>query len=94
MPNQTFTTYDGLGRAVVVTSAKNGVTVSQTMNIYHGDRITTVPPSGGVVKTTVSDQLGRDKEIQEYHVRPMVTTPTDTFTGTFTLTGGTATVSG
>ncbi|WP_405111433.1 sugar-binding protein [Micromonospora sp. NBC_01405] len=93
VPNQTFTMYDGLGRAVVVTSAKNGVTVSQTMNVYHGDRITSVPPLGGVVKTTVSDQLGRDKELREYSARPTVTTPADTFTGTFTVTGGTATVS-
>ncbi|MER7416131.1 RHS repeat-associated core domain-containing protein [Micromonospora peucetia] len=93
VPNQTFTTYDGLGRAVVVTSAKDGVTVSQTMNVYHGDRITTVPPSGGAIKTIISDHLGRDKELQEYSVRPTVATPADTFTGTFTVTGGTATVS-
>ncbi|MEH0936263.1 RHS repeat-associated core domain-containing protein [Micromonospora psammae] len=93
VPNQTFTTYDGLGRAVVVTSAKNGVTVSETTNVYHGDRTTSVPPTGGVVRTTFRDPVGRDKELHEYSVRPTVTTPADTFTGTFAVTGGTATVS-
>ncbi|MEV1112188.1 RHS repeat-associated core domain-containing protein [Micromonospora sp. NPDC049751] len=93
VPNQTFTTYDGLGRAVIVAAAKNGVTVSTTTTVHGGDRTTVVPPAGGVVSATLTDALGRKKELQEYSVRPTVTTPSDTFTGTFAVSGGTATVS-
>ncbi|MCW3845179.1 hypothetical protein ONA70_34440 [Micromonospora yasonensis] len=90
VPNQTFNTYDGLGRTVVVEAAKNGVTVSKTTTVYAGDRTTVVPPTGGVVAATVTDPLGRKAELQEYSARPTVTTPADTFTGTFAVTGGTA----
>ncbi|MGW5560040.1 RHS repeat-associated core domain-containing protein [Micromonospora sp. NPDC003944] len=93
VPNQTLTTYDGLGRAVVATSAKNGVTVSTTTTVHGGDRTTVVPPLGGVVSATLTDPLGRKKELHEYSARPTVTTPTDTFTGMFTVAGGTTTVS-
>ncbi|WP_320068646.1 hypothetical protein [Micromonospora sp. RTGN7] len=37
--------------------------------------------------------MGRNKELHEYSVRPTVSTPADTFTGDFTVTGGTAMVS-
>jgi RHS repeat-associated protein len=93
VPNQTFTTYDGLGRAVVTTAARYGVTVSTTTTAHGGDRTTVVPPAGGVVKATLTDPLGREKELHEYSVRPTVTAPADTFTGDFTVTGGTATIS-
>ncbi|MEU8262026.1 RHS repeat-associated core domain-containing protein [Micromonospora sp. NPDC048999] len=93
VPNQTFTTYDGLGRAVIVEAAKDGLTVSKTTTVYGGDRLTTVPPTGGVVSTVLTDPLGRSVEVWEYSARPTVTTPADTFTGTFTVTGGTTTVS-
>ncbi|MGW4498562.1 RHS repeat-associated core domain-containing protein [Micromonospora sp. NPDC004336] len=93
VPNQTFTTYDGLGRAVIVQAAKDGVTVSRTTTVHGGDRSTVVPPEGGVVTATITDPVGRKKELHEYSARPTVTTPADTFTGTFTVTGGTATIS-
>lgn len=93
VPNQTFTTYDGLGRAVIIEAAKDGLTVSKTTTVYGGDRVTTVPPTGGVVTATLTDPLGRTTELWEYSVKPTVTTPTDTFTGTFTVTGGTTVVS-
>ncbi|SCG51250.1 RHS repeat-associated core domain-containing protein [Micromonospora siamensis] len=93
VPNQTFTTYDGLGRAVIVEAAKNGVTISTTRTVHGGDRTTVVPPTGGVVSATVTDALGRKSELQEYSTRPTVTMPTDTFTGTFTVTGGTTVAS-
>ncbi|AVT32969.1 sugar-binding protein [Plantactinospora sp. BC1] len=93
VPNQTFTTYDGLGRAVVVEAAKNGLTISSTTTVYHGDRITVVPPDGGTVATTVTDPLDRKTQLVEYTSRPTVTAPQDTFTGTYTVTGGTTTTS-
>ncbi|WP_433349113.1 RHS repeat-associated core domain-containing protein [Micromonospora sp. CA-111912] len=94
VPSQTFTTYDGLGRAIVTTAANNGVTVSTTTTVHSGDRTTVIPPDGGVVTATVTDALGRKTELREYSARPTVTTPADTFTGDFTVTGGTVTVSG
>ncbi|MEV6692209.1 RHS repeat-associated core domain-containing protein [Micromonospora sp. NPDC051196] len=93
VPNQTFTTYDGLGRAVIVAAAKNGVTVSTTTTVHHGDRTTVIPPDGGTVATTITDPLDRKTHLVEYPGRPTVTAPSDTFTGTFTVTGGTTTTS-
>ncbi|MFI1196794.1 RHS repeat-associated core domain-containing protein [Micromonospora sp. NPDC020750] len=93
VPNQTFTTYDGLGRAVITAAVKNGVTVSTTTTVQGGDRATVIPPAGGVVMATVTDGLGRKKELHEYSTRPTVTAPADTFTGDFAVTGGTAAIS-
>ncbi|MGX7670400.1 RHS repeat-associated core domain-containing protein [Plantactinospora sp. DSM 117369] len=93
VPNQTFTTYDGLGRAVLVEAAKDGVTISSTTTVYHGDRTTVVPPDGGTVATTVTDPLDRKTQLVEYTSRPTVTAPQDTYTGTYTVTGGTTTTS-
>jgi RHS repeat-associated protein len=93
VPNQTFYTYDGLGRVVIEASAKDGVTVSTTTAVHNGDRTTVIPPTGGVVKTNVTDPLGRTTELQEYTATPTLTTPANTFTGIFSVTGGTATAS-
>ncbi|MGW4467947.1 RHS repeat-associated core domain-containing protein [Micromonospora sp. NPDC004704] len=86
--NQTWTTYDGLGRAVIVTAAKDGVAVSTTTTVYNGDRTTVVPPAGGVTKTSVFDPLGRTSHLLGYTTRPTVDSPSNTFTGVFTITGG------
>ncbi|MEU4594239.1 HNH/endonuclease VII fold putative polymorphic toxin [Micromonospora aurantiaca (nom. illeg.)] len=90
VPSQTFTTYDGLGRPVIVKQAKDNLVVSSTTTVYNGDRTTVVPPLGGIVTTTVTDPLGRKSQLLEYTSRPTLNTPADTFTGTFTTTGGTA----
>jgi RHS repeat-associated protein len=89
VPNQTFSTYDGLGRAVIQEQAKNGVTVSRTTTAYGGDRTTVIPPAGATTTTTVTDPLGRTSDLQQYTAVPTVTTPADLFTGTVTVTGGT-----
>ncbi|NES28010.1 sugar-binding protein [Micromonospora terminaliae] len=89
VPSQTFTTYDGLGRPVVVEQAKDGLTVSKTTTVYNGDRTTVIPPAGGTVSTTITDPIGRTSQLLQYSSRPTLNTPADTFTGTFTTTGGT-----
>jgi RHS repeat-associated protein len=89
IPNQSFYTYDGLGRAVVHVAAKNGVEVSRTTTVHNGDRSTVIPPEGGVTKTTVTDQLGRTAQVLEYSAAPTLNTPANTFTGTFSVAGGT-----
>jgi RHS repeat-associated protein len=90
VPNQTFTTYDGLGRAVVAEQAKHGVTVERSTTVYGGDRTTVVPPQGGTTTTTVIDPAGRTVALDQYKIAPAVVQPADTFTGTFGISGGTA----
>ncbi|WP_371493453.1 hypothetical protein OG871_39150 [Kitasatospora sp. NBC_00374] len=90
IPNQQVTTYDGLGRAVRTDSLKYAAVQETTTTVYGGDRTTVVPPAGGTVKTTVTDPLGRTTELDDYTARPTLTPPADTFTGTYTLSGGTS----
>jgi RHS repeat-associated protein len=89
VPSQDFYTYDGLGRAVVDTSDKDGVPVSTTTTVYNGDRTTIIPPTGGITTATVTDPLGRTTELDQYTTTPTINTPTNTFTGIWSATGGT-----
>lgn len=89
VPSQDFLTYDGLGREVTNVKAKNGQAVSTTTTVHNGDRTTVIAPEGSAVMTAISDPLGRIKERIEYTVRPTVNTPANTFTGIFTISGGT-----
>ena len=90
VPNQDYYTYDGLGRAVIDNSEKDNVVVSATTTVYNGDRTTVIPPTGGVTKSTVTDPLGRTTELDEYTSAPTLNTPSDTFTGLFSVSGGTS----
>ncbi|WP_158071947.1 RHS repeat domain-containing protein [Kitasatospora sp. CB01950] len=90
VPNQELTTYDGLGRAVRVDSLKFSAVQESTTTVYGGDRTTVVPPDGATVRTTVTDPLGRTVRLDDYSVRPTVTAPADTFTGDYTVSGGTS----
>ena len=56
-------------------SRKDGNTISTTTTIYNGDRTTVIPPQGGVIKSTVTDPLGRTSEIDEYTAAPTLVTP-------------------
>ncbi|MFE3852406.1 RHS repeat-associated core domain-containing protein [Streptomyces griseorubiginosus] len=87
--DQDVFTYDGLGRQIYDTSEKNGTVVSTATTVYNGDATTVIPPTGGVTKTTRTDSLGRTSELDEYTAAPSLTTPLNTTTGTFYLTGGT-----
>ncbi|MGW7002512.1 polymorphic toxin-type HINT domain-containing protein [Streptomyces sp. NPDC054933] len=89
VPNQDYYTYDGLGRAVIDQSEKDNVAVSSTTTVYNGDRTTVIPPNGGVVKSTVTDPLGRTSELDEYTTAPTLNTPSNTFTGIWSVSGGT-----
>jgi len=88
VPSQTFTTYDGLGRAVITDYAKDGVNIERSTTVYSGDRTTAIPPEGGTISTTVADPLGRTTALKQYTTAPTVTKPADTFTGTFSVSGG------
>jgi RHS repeat-associated protein len=91
VPSQDFYTYDGLGRPVVDASDKDGVVVSTTTTVYNGDRTTVIPPTGGVTTATLADPFGRTTELDQYTTAPTLTTPANTFTGIWSLTGGTTT---
>ncbi|WP_280665491.1 MULTISPECIES: RHS repeat-associated core domain-containing protein [unclassified Kitasatospora] len=90
VPNQDYYTYDGLGRVVVDQSEKDNLLVSATTTVYNGDRTTVIPPSGGTVKSTLTDPLGRSSELDSYTAAPTLNTPADTFAGIWSVSGGTS----
>jgi RHS repeat-associated protein len=93
--NQTLFTYDGLGRAVKQEQAKNNLVQPQetSTTVYSGDAVTVFPPVGGIVKRSYTDPLGRTDKIDDFHTRPTLAEPANTFTGEFTVTGGAKTTS-
>jgi RHS repeat-associated protein len=86
-----YYTYDGLGRTVVDSSDDDNKLVSTTTTVYNGDRTTTIPPTGGITQTIVTDPLGRTGELDQYTAAPTLNTPTNPNTGIYTVTGGTTT---
>jgi RHS repeat-associated protein len=88
--NQDDYVYDGLGRVVYDKSEKYASIISTTTSVYNGDATTVIPPTGAVTKTTRTDPLGRTSEIDEYSAAPTLTTPSNTSTGIFYTSGGTA----
>lgn len=89
VPNEDYYTYDGLGRVVQDQSENDNQVVSTTTTVYNGDRTTVIPPTGGVIKSTVTDPLGRTSELDEYTSPPTLTKPANTFTGIWSVSGGT-----
>jgi RHS repeat-associated protein len=83
-------TFNGLGEVVQDASEEYATTISTTTTVYSGDCTTTIPPAGGTVKTTCTDPLGRTSETEDYKTAPTLTTPSNTYTGTWYITGGTA----
>ncbi len=65
--NQTITQYDLAGRVTATILEDQGVEQSRTTTTYGGDRVSVVPPLGGVATTTVSDAHGRMVELRQYH---------------------------
>ncbi|SBT42705.1 RHS repeat domain-containing protein [Micromonospora auratinigra] len=92
--DQTFNTYDGAGRPILVQSARDNLVVSSARTVYNGDRTTVIPPAGGTTTTTVVDPMGRASQLLQYTSAPTLTSPSDAFTGTFYLTGGTTVATG
>jgi RHS repeat-associated protein len=87
--DQKVTAFDGLGRPVLVTDYDESQVRSTTATAYYGDRVTTVPPSGGTPTSTVTDALGRTTEIDQYTSAPTVATSVSGGITTVTITGGT-----
>ncbi|MCP2343166.1 RHS repeat-associated core domain-containing protein [Actinomadura rupiterrae] len=96
IPNQTVTTLDGLGRAILTTSYYQSQPREQTATAYLGDKTITVPPPGGVATQTVTDAANRTTKVADYTTRPTVTVTNGTGTApvtTVTITGGSTTAS-
>ncbi|MFI1192970.1 RHS repeat-associated core domain-containing protein [Micromonospora sp. NPDC020750] len=87
--NQTFNTYDGLGRVTLAESARDGVVKSATRTVYNGDRTTVIPPTGGTTTAVVTDPMGRTEKQLQYTSAPTLSSPASPFTGIYHLTGGT-----
>jgi RHS repeat-associated protein len=73
VPDQTVTIFDGLGRPVLVNSCDESAVQSATATGYYGDRVTTVPPTGGTPTSTLTDALGRTTELDSYTSPPTLT---------------------
>ncbi|MEU3283936.1 RHS repeat domain-containing protein [Streptomyces longwoodensis] len=90
IPSQDRYAFDGLGRVVRDDSEQYSVLKEQTVTVHSGDATTVIPPAGGTVTTTRTDPLGRTAEVDSYSVRPTLSTPLNTFTGRYSITGGTS----
>lgn len=89
VPSEDTYTFNGLGQVIQDTLKQSGNLDSVTTTVYNGDRTTVIPPTGGTVKSTVTDPLGRTSEVDEYTVPPTVAMPSNTFTDTWYVSGGT-----
>ncbi|HEX4813387.1 MAG TPA: RHS repeat-associated core domain-containing protein [Nonomuraea sp.] len=69
IPAVTEMTYDGAERKTKEVFLNAGDEKWRTTTSYGGDRVTVLPPAGGIATTTVSDALGRTTELRQYHAR-------------------------
>jgi RHS repeat-associated protein len=70
--DRTITTYDGIGRPVLSEAYKGTTKTWTTRTVYGGDRMTEIPPPGGVTTTTVTDVYGRMVGLHRYTDPPTV----------------------
>ncbi|MGO4635852.1 polymorphic toxin-type HINT domain-containing protein [Streptomyces sp. 2RAF24] len=81
IPAQTWNEYDGLGRVTVSKSMSYGQEQWRTTTTYAGaDRVDVTPPTGGFASSTITDALGRTKEVRQYKSN----TPTGAYDATTT----------
>lgn len=65
--------YDGVGRVTQVNDYTGTTQTSTSQTIYGGDRVTTIPPTGGVALTSISDGAGNQIELDKYKTPPTIT---------------------
>lgn len=70
--DQDLTTYDGLGRPVLTVAQYKGTVKEKTQTVYGGDRVTTIPLTGGTTSSTLTDARGRTVETDAYQTTPTV----------------------
>lgn len=64
------TGYDGAGRPASVTARKNATVTGTVTTVYGGDRVTVLPPTGGVSHSSVVNGLGQKVEFDQYTAAP------------------------
>ena len=100
IPDQDNYVYDGAGRQVEDISENDASVVSTTVTVYNGDATTvipaipgsaatgTIPASAGTVETTKINPIGQTTALTEYTANPALSIPSNTTTGTFSISGG------
>ncbi|MFD9048177.1 ricin-type beta-trefoil lectin domain protein [Streptomyces zaomyceticus] len=87
IPNQTRTTYDGMGRTVAAATWSLGVEQSRTTTAYPGaDRTDTVPPAGSWPSSVHLDARGRTTARWQYRTPAVTGTAADAVVSTYTYT--------
>ncbi|MFD0522586.1 RHS repeat-associated core domain-containing protein [Paractinoplanes durhamensis] len=87
IPDTTVSDHDALGHVTQTTAEHNGAATWHTRTAYQGDRVTSVPPAGGVATTTTTDARGQTSKLEQYTVQP---TLSGSVTAGFTAAGGTS----
>lgn len=70
LPSRTVRKYDGAGREILSTEYKGDAPQWSTRTIHAGDRVTVIPPTGGVTTTKVSDARGQFVQQQRWTAPP------------------------
>ncbi|GAA3001191.1 polymorphic toxin-type HINT domain-containing protein [Actinokineospora diospyrosa] len=71
--DRTVTGYDAAGRSTSQTSYQGATAKATATTVYGGDRTTTFPPTGGVIRTVITDARGNNTELRDYKTPPTVT---------------------
>ncbi|MFD9890121.1 polymorphic toxin-type HINT domain-containing protein [Amycolatopsis sp. NPDC059027] len=66
VPGSKATTYDSAGRSVAVAYLHNGAEQWRTTTKYDGDRVTTMPPAGGVATAAITNGLGQKTQLLQF----------------------------
>ncbi|MCX4756216.1 polymorphic toxin-type HINT domain-containing protein [Kitasatospora purpeofusca] len=87
IPGQTWNTYDGNGRVVQAEFRSYGNPQWAATTAYPGaDRTDTVPPSGGMPASSVTDARGRATALWQYRTPTATGNPADADVTTYTYT--------
>ncbi|WP_250009045.1 polymorphic toxin-type HINT domain-containing protein [Actinoplanes sp. M2I2] len=85
IPSTTVIDHDAMGRVTQTTAEHNGVETWRTRSAYTGDKVTTVPPAGGIATTSITNARGKLTELQQHTTAP---TLSGSVTAGFTASGG------
>ncbi|WP_370943432.1 RHS repeat-associated core domain-containing protein [Amycolatopsis sp. cg5] len=69
VPSSTVVHYDSAGRSISSAFVLSGTEQWRTTTKYDGDRVTTIPPEGGIANTVVSNGLGQKVQLLQYKDR-------------------------
>jgi len=85
IPSTTVIDHDAMGRVTQTTAEHNGVETWHSRSAYTGDKVTTVPPTGAIATTSITNARGKLIELQQHTTAP---TLSGSLTAGFTASGG------